>query len=57
MCYRSAGIIQKQISTDYTFDLKYDITGVNGCIFGFSDLQPGCATPTSAIQEPSGTFV
>jgi hypothetical protein len=57
MCYRSAGIIQKQISTDYTFDLTYDITGVNGCIFGFSDLQPGCATPTSAIQGPSGTFV
>jgi hypothetical protein len=55
MCYRAAGIIQKQISSDYTFDLISDVSGVNGCIFGFSDLQPGCATPTSAIQGPSGT--
>jgi hypothetical protein len=34
-----------------------DVTGVNGCIFGVSDLQPGRAAPKSAIHGPSGTFV
>jgi len=57
VCYRSAGDIQKQIWQNCKLDIIYDVTGGNGCIFGVFNLQPGCATPTSAIQGPSGTFV
>ena len=56
MCHRSAGDIQKYIRSDCNLDLTYDVTSVNGCIFGVSDLQPGCAAPRSAIQGPAGTF-
>jgi len=57
MCYRSAGSIQKHIWPNCNDDFTFDDTGFNGCIFGVLNLQPGCATPRSAIQGPSGTFV
>jgi len=57
MCHRSAGCSQEHSRQDSKFDLMFDVTGVNGCIFGVSDLQPGRAAPKSAIQGPSGTFV
>ena len=56
VCRRTAGGIQKHIGPDCSLDVKYDFSGVNGCIFGVSDLQPGRAAPTSAIQGPSGAF-
>jgi hypothetical protein len=56
MCHRSEGCIQKHISPDCNLDLIYNVAGVNGCIFGVSDLQSGCAAPKSTIQGPSGTF-
>jgi len=57
MCYRYAGSIKKHIRPNCNVDIIYDDTGVNGCIFGVFNLQPGCAAPTPAIQGPSGTFV
>ena len=57
MFYRSAGSIQKHIWPNCNDDITFDDTGFNGCIFGVLNLQPGCATPRSAIQGPSGTFV
>jgi len=56
MCHRSAGGIQKHIRPDCYLDIIHDVTGVDGCIFSVYNLQPGCATPGSAIQGPSGTF-
>ena len=56
MCRRSAEGIQKYIRPNCKLDLTYDVTGVNGCVFGVSDLQPSCAAPRSAIQGPAGTF-
>jgi len=56
MCHRSAGAIQKYVMQDCKLHLIYDVTGVNGCIFGVSDLQPGRAAPRSAIQGSSGSF-
>jgi len=56
MCYRSAGSIKKHIWTNCKLDIISDVTGVNGCIFGVFNFQPGCAAPTSAIQGPSGAF-
>ena len=49
--------MQKYIRPDCNLHLIYDVTGVNGCIFGVSDLQPGRAGPKSAIQGSSGTFI
>ena len=57
MCYRTAGWSHEHITEDCELDVIYDVTGVNGCIFGVSDLHPGRAAPTFAIQGPSGTFV
>ena len=56
ICLRSAGWIQERIRQDCKHDVMFDVTGVTGCIFGFSDLQPGGAAPKSAIQRPSGTL-
>ena len=56
MCHRSAGDNQKYIRQVCNLHLIYDVAGVNGCIFRVSDLQPGSAAPTSAIQGPSRTF-
>ena len=55
MCRRSVGCSQEHIMSDCNIDVVYDVTGANGCIFGVSDLQPGSAAPTAAIQGPSGT--
>ena len=56
MFHRSAGWNQQNIRSDCHFYFIYDVTGVTGCILGFSDLQPGRAVPRSAFQGPSGTF-
>jgi len=56
MCHRSAAAIQKHIRPDCNLHLIHDVTCVNGCIFGVSDLQPGRAARKSAIQGPSGTL-
>jgi len=56
MCHRSTGGIQKYIREDCKLHFICDVICVNGCIFGVSDLQPGRAAPTSAIQGSSGTF-
>ena len=57
MCHTSAGWrSQEHIRSDCNLDVIYDVTGVTGCIFGVSDLQPGGAAQRSAFQGPSGTF-
>ena len=54
MCHMSAGCIQEHIRPECNVDLIYDVTGVNGCIFGCSDLQPGCAAPISSNRDLQG---
>jgi hypothetical protein len=56
MVHRSAGRSQEHVRPDCNVDLICDVNGVNGGIFGVPDIKPGCATPTSALQGPSGTF-
>jgi hypothetical protein len=57
MCRRSAGSLQGHVRPNSNLDVVSDVTGVNVCIFGVFELQPGRAAPKSALQGPSGTFV
>ena len=56
MFRRSAGSLQEHVRPNSNLDVVSDVTGVNVCIFGVFDLQPGRAAPKSALQGPSGTF-
>ena len=56
MCHRYARKNEEHNRQDYYLDVIYDIIGVNGRIFSFSDLQPGDAATRIAIQGLSWAF-
>ena len=55
VCHRSAGWSQDHVRSDCKPHVIYDVTSCTGCLFGVSDVQPGCAAAWTAIQGPSGT--
>ena len=55
MFHRSDGPSEDHIRPDCKSFGIYDVSCATGCIFGLSDVQPGCAAPTPPIQGPWGT--
>ena len=55
MFHRSDGPREDHVRPECKFFGIYDVICVTGCIFGLSDIQPGCASPRPPIQGPWGT--